>query len=240
MPVYQLPEEPIFPDPSEATEDGLLAVGGDLSPQRLVAAYASGIFPWYNSDDPILWWSPDPRMIIYPEKLKVSKSLKRNLRKSNYEIRVDTDFAQVIENCKKVKRKGEDGTWISNEMFEAYVELHKIGIAHSIEVWDGNDLVGGLYGLSIGKAFYGESMFQKRSDASKIAFFHLCEYAKVLNFEFIDCQIANDHLISLGAEDIPREYFLEMLNRAVQHETSQGSWEDITKAYPSSEIVGSL
>lgn len=225
MPIYQLPKEPLFPHPSEAVNDGLLAVGGDLSPQRLIAAYASGIFPWYGDDDPILWWSPDPRLVLFPEKFKVSKSLKQTIKKSHFDIRIDFAFEEVINSCKKIPRKEQDGTWITNEMKEAYMKMHELGLAHSIETWEGNKLVGGLYGLSLGNIFFGESMFHKRTDASKVAFYYLSRLALNWNFSVIDCQVTNPHLISLGAEEIPRDNFLDILSESTEKETRQGKWE---------------
>ncbi len=229
MAVYQLPREPIFPHPDEATPDGLLGIGGDLSPRRLVAAYASGIFPWYNNDDPILWWSPDPRMIIYPDKFKLAKSLRQRINKKQFNIRIDFAFEEVIEQCKTVKRKDANGTWITNEMADAYIRLHQMGIAHSVETWEGNKLVGGLYGVSLGSVFFGESMFHKRTDASKVAFYHLTVLAQKIGFEFIDCQVSNEHLLSLGAEEIPRDNFLDMLDNAMVAETLQGNWGKFEK-----------
>jgi len=224
MPVYQLPKEPLFPHPSEAMEDGLLAIGGDLSPERLVAAYASGIFPWYSFDDPILWWSPDPRLVLYPEKFKVSKSLKQTLNKKPFDIRVDFAFKEVIESCSTAPRKEQNGTWITNEMKEAYIKMFDLGLAHSIETWEGNKLVGGLYGLSIGSTFFGESMFHKRKDASKIAFYHLAQLSIKMGFAFIDCQVSNPHLLSLGAEEISRDDFLDELSDVIEKPTQQGKW----------------
>jgi len=225
MPIYKLPEEPVFPHPDEATEDGLLAIGGDLSPQRLVAAYANGIFPWYSENDPILWWTPDPRMILFPQNFKISKSLKQALNKSIYELRIDTAFEQVINNCKSIPRKYEEGTWITEEMKSAYIHLHKLGLAHSFESWQNNNLVGGLYGISLGKAFFGESMFQKATDASKVAFYHLSQFCLKWNFGLIDCQLPNDHLESMGAVEIPRSDFLNLLDKALKEKTKQGIWE---------------
>jgi leucyl/phenylalanyl-tRNA--protein transferase len=225
MPVYQLPDEPIFPHPSEATTDGLLALGGDLSAKRLVAAYASGIFPWYGENDPILWWSPNPRMVLIPEKFKVSKSLKQTLNSKKFALTVDKNFSTVIENCRIAPRPGQDGTWISKEIQKAYIHLHELGLAHSVEVWYNKKLVGGLYGISLGNAFFGESMFHKMTDASKVAFFYLSKLAQAWNFPFIDCQIPNPHLESLGAEEMQRDDFLDSLHHALQAETRQGKWD---------------
>lgn len=225
MPIYQIPEEPIFPHPNEAEPEGLLAVGGDLSPQRLVSAYASGIFPWYSHPDPILWWSPNPRLVLFPEKFKVSKSLQQTLRNRNYKVTCDIAFADVIDNCQKAPRPGQPGTWITPEIKKAYIELHKMGLAHSIETWQNGKLVGGLYGVSLGNTFFGESMFYKSTDASKVAFYYLNQLALAWDFPFIDCQVTNPHLVSLGAEEIPRDDFLDLLHAALLQETRQGKWK---------------
>jgi len=224
MPVYRLEEDIIFPHPSEAEKDGLLAIGGDLSIERLLLAYANGIFPWYSEDTPILWWSPNPRMILFPEKFKISKSLKQKMRNTSYEVRFDTAFEKVIEECKMIKRKGEDGTWIMKEMKEAYIALHHLGFAHSIEIYIENNLVGGLYGVSLGAAFFGESMFSKVSDASKIAMYHLTEFCKKQHFHFIDCQMYTEHLESLGAEELEQSFFLKRLEKAMKGKSIRGSW----------------
>jgi leucyl/phenylalanyl-tRNA---protein transferase len=224
MPIYKLPNEPIFPHPDEAVDDGLLAIGGDLSPRRLVAAYASGIFPWYGDDDPILWWSPNPRMVLYPNKYKPAKSLMPRIKRNEFDIRIDFAFDEVITRCKTVPRHGQNGTWITAEMREAFIKLHKMGLAHSIETWQGNKLVGGLYGLSLGAAFFGESMFHIRTDASKVAFYYLVKAAQQLNFSFIDCQVPNPHLFSLGAEEVPRSDFLDQLDIALREPTLQQNW----------------
>jgi len=224
MPIYQLPKEPIFPHPCEAVHDGLLAIGGDLSPERLIAAYSTGIFPWFSNNDPILWWSPNPRMILIPDKFKVSKSLKQTLKKDKFKIRVDFAFEEVIDSCNKVPRKEQNGTWITDDMKNAYIKMHKLGLAHSFEAWEGNKLVGGLYGISLGKAFFGESMFHKRTDASKVAFFYLSEFAKKNKFLFIDCQLPTTHLASLGANEISRDDFLDLLADAMEHPTYKDKW----------------
>lgn len=215
-----------FPDPQYAlTEpDGLLAVGGDLSPARLLNAYRQGIFPWYSDDQPILWWSPNPRAVLYPNKLKVSRSLRKTLRKRPFRVTLDTAFAEVIEAC-SAPRDDQEGTWITAEMKQAYLNLHRLGFAHSVESWAGDELVGGLYGVSLGKVFFGESMFTRRSDASKVAFAHLNTQLKRWGFGLIDCQVHTGHLASLGAEDIPRERFLEALDHWCEpFDAHQGSW----------------
>lgn len=213
--MHFLKEKLWFPNPSEATLDGLLAIGGDLSAERLLLAYNSGIFPWFEDDQPPLWWSPDPRMILFPEKFKVSKSLRKTLKSEKFRITFSQNFSEVIKNCATVPRKGEAGTWITKEMQEAYIALHKVGHAISVEVWEKDKLVGGLYGINLPqkKVFCGESMFSLVSDASKVAFYHLSEYAKSKNYKFIDCQIYNEHLESLGAEEIGREEFLGLLSQ---------------------------
>lgn len=225
MPVYQLNDYPVFPSPEEAEEDGLLAVGGDLSIERLLEAYKNGIFPWYSENTPLLWWSPDPRLVLFPGKMKVSDSLKRVIKKNSFTITFDTAFADVIKHCAKVERKDEESTWITKEMEEAYTQLHHAGYAHSVEAWYGGKLAGGLYGVSLGKAFFGESMFHKVTDASKVAFFYLVEKAKQWDFLFIDAQIYTPHLVSLGAEEIPRKQFLEILELALNYPSYKGKWK---------------
>jgi len=211
MPVYQIPHELIFPDPELAEEDGLLGVGGDLSPERLLLAYANGIFPWFSKGEPIMWWSPDPRCVLRPEKLKISTSLRQALKKGDYEVRFDTCFEEVIRQCSASKRKGQRGTWITREMQEAYIRLFELGFAHSTEVFMDGKLAGGLYGVSIGGTYSGESMFHLRPEASKIALYHLVERLKERGYPLIDCQVTNQHLLSLGAEEMPRKEFLKQL-----------------------------
>ena len=208
-----LTEELWFPNPEVSTTDGLLAIGGDLSVERLLLAYNSGIFPWFEDDQPILWWSPNPRMVLFPNKFKVSQSLRKTLRSEKFRITFNQNFQQVIANCANVPRKRQAGTWITKEMQEAYLELHKAGHAVSVEVWQNNELVGGLYGIDLPekRIFCGESMFSLVSDASKVAFYHLSEYVKLRDYKLIDCQIYNSHLESLGAEEINRKIFLEIL-----------------------------
>ena len=205
-----LEDEFIFPDPSLAEADGLLAVGGDLSVERLLNAYSNGIFPWFSEDDPILWYAPHERCIIYPERIKISKSMKKILSMETFTITIDQAFEAVILNCAKTPRKGQDGTWITNEMQQAYINLHQNGYAHSIEVWLNETLVGGLYGLKINRVFCGESMFSHVSNASKATLIYLSK----LNIDLIDCQLPNDHLMSLGAEMISNEDYLEILQKS--------------------------
>ncbi len=204
--------------------NGLLAVGGDLAPERLLAAYRRGIFPWYSPGEPILWWSPDPRMVLFPAEFKVSRSLGRTLRRGGYEVRLDTAFAQVIAACAQTPRRGQQGTWIVPEMQAAYRRLHELGLAHSVETWVDGELVGGLYGIALGRMFYGESMFSWRSDASKIAVAHLARYLERLGFGMVDCQMHTTHLASLGAREIPRDDFIARLDALVAAGPAPGPW----------------
>jgi leucyl/phenylalanyl-tRNA--protein transferase len=193
--------------------DGLLAVGGDLAPERILSAYRQGIFPWFSPGQPILWWSPDPRAVLLPEKLKVSRSLRKTINKGSFRVTFDTAFEQVIRACAATPRRGQPGTWITEEMQQAYIHLHRMGHAHSAESWSGDELVGGLYGLRLGRVFYGESMFSRRTDASKVAFVHLVRKLQEEGVVLIDCQVTTDHLLSLGAEEIPRRRFVELLRQ---------------------------
>lgn len=212
------PESP-FPPLSTAltAPNGLLAAGGELSPQRLIEAYRLGIFPWFNEGEPILWWSPDPRMVLFPDELKISRSLRKALKKGNYEIRIDSAFNQVMQAC-ATPRNGRAGTWIHAEMMSAYAVLHEIGVAHSVEVWLGGELKGGLYGVAQGKVFFGESMFSRISDASKIALVHLVKQLERWDFGMIDCQMKTAHLASLGAREIPRKEFSQKLKELVNYQ----------------------
>lgn len=224
MPIYQLFDDEIrFPDPMDAEEDGLLAIGGDLSVERLISAYATGVFPWYERK-PILWWSPDPRTILYPDEFKVSKSLKRVIRSGKFEIRLDSAFSRVIDTCGRIPREGENGTWITTEMKMAYKRLFVLGVAHSAETYHNNHLVGGLYGVSIGKVFFGESMFHTETDASKVAFAALASWLYERDFMFIDCQMHTEHLASLGAKEIPKAEYLKLLAKAISFPTLKGKW----------------
>ena len=211
--ITQLTKALWFPEVLKATEDGLLAYGGDLSAARLALSYRSGIFPWFEEDQPILWWSPDPRMVLYPQNFKVSKSLRRTINSEKFEFTFNKEFASVIKNCASVKRKGQGGTWITPEMETAYLHLHEQGLAISVETWYENTLVGGLYGIALKdkKVFCGESMFSLMSDASKVAFYHLNERLKSQGYKLIDCQVYNSHLESLGAVEITRDKFLNYL-----------------------------
>jgi len=204
-----------FPPLDSATDEGLLAYGGDLSANRLLLAYKSGIFPWYNFNDPILWWSPNPRSVLFTNEFILRKSLKKRMK--HFEIRYNTAFAQVMQECGKIPRKGQDGSWIIPEIIDAYSVLHDMGYAHSIEAWQEGELVGGLYGVCIGKMFFGESMFAKVRDASKVAFAHLIDNLKKEGYEIIDCQIPSPHLKSLGAREISRDDFLQILNEQISN-----------------------
>ena len=208
-----LTKEDDFPPVETANAIGLLAFGGDLSPQRLLQAYTHGIFPWYDSSQPILWWSPDPRMVLFPENLKISKSMKQLLKKGAFEVSFNRNFKEVIANCAVMKREGQEGTWITPEMQEAYIKLHELGPAESVEVWQDGQLVGGIYGIWLReqKVFCGESMFTKVSNASKFGFIKLVENLEKRGVELVDCQVYTDHLASLGAGEIPREEFLKYL-----------------------------
>ncbi|MDX6183488.1 leucyl/phenylalanyl-tRNA--protein transferase [Flavobacterium sp. Fl-77] len=204
-------EELFFPPVSEADEDGILAVGGDLSPARLELAYKNGIFPWFNEGEPILWWAPDPRMVLFFDELIVSKSMRKILKSNQFKVTFNQNFAAVISNCQKIKRDGQNGTWISNKMIDAYCQLNVQGLAKSVEVWQDDVLVGGLYGIDLGVVFCGESMFSKVSNASKVAFIALVEHLKKKNYKLLDCQVYNPHLESLGCREIEREEFMSIL-----------------------------
>ena len=206
-----LTQKLVFPDVSFADAEGLLAVGGDLSPERLSLAYRHGIFPWYNPGSPILWWSPDPRMVLYPKNIRISKSMRQVFKSDRFQLTKNTRFKEVIENCSNIERTGQKGTWISEEMKRAYIILHEIGMAVSYEVWEDADLVGGLYGIDLGHVFCGESMFSKVSNASKFAFIRLAEECLRKGYSLIDCQLYTKHLESLGAKEIPREDFIAVL-----------------------------
>ena len=209
--MYLLSKEIVFPPVHVADKDGLLAIGGDLSVERLELAYKSGIFPWYNEGEPIIWYSPDPRMVLFPKDLKISKSMKQIIRKNEFKITYNQNFGEVILNCKNMYRVGQGGTWITNQMQQAYIKLHEKGIAKSVEVWQNDELVGGLYGIDLGHVFCGESMFSKVSNASKLAFIYLIQKLEKQQYKLIDCQVYNSHLASLGASEISRVAFLKYL-----------------------------
>lgn len=209
--MYFLTKELFFPPADEADEDGILAVGGDLSPERLQLAYKNGIFPWFDDDEPILWWSPNDRMVLFPDEFVVSKSMRNILNRGVFKVTFNQNFKEVISNCSSIKRDGQRGTWITDQMIEAYMKLNEMGIAKSVEVWQEGVLVGGLYGIDLGHVFCGESMFSKVSNASKVAFVSLVRKLKEENYKLLDCQVHNDHLESLGAREISREDFMKIL-----------------------------
>ena len=209
--MHILSKDLFFPPVSEANRDGILAIGGDLSFERLILAYKSGIFPWFEEGEPIMWWSPNPRMVLFLDELIISKSMRNILNRNVFKVTFNQNFKEVISNCQKVKRNGQKGTWITNEMIEAYCELHQLGIAKSVEVWQNEQLVGGLYGIDLRPIFCGESMFSKVSNASKVAFIALVKHLESKNYKLLDCQVYNDHLASLGCREIDRVEFMEIL-----------------------------
>jgi len=208
-----LSEKIIFPNVETSSSEGIVAIGGDLSSERLILAYKSGIFPWYNEGEPIIWYSPDPRMVLFPKKLRISKSMQQIIRKDIFIVTFNQNFKEVISQCKSKERKGQAGTWITNEMQKAYIKLHELGIAKSVEVWKDKELVGGLYGIDLGNVFCGESMFSHISNASKVAFIYLTQKLEKENYKIIDCQVYNAHLASLGAEEISRNNFIKFLQK---------------------------
>lgn len=209
--MYFLSKELYFPPISETSPEGILAIGGDLSPERLILAYQNGIFPWFNDDEPILWWCPEERMVLFFEDLKISKSMRSIINQKKFNVTFNTAFKEVITNCKKANRKDQQGTWITDEMVAAYCKLNELGIAKSVEVWQNNELVGGLYGIDLGHVFCGESMFSKVSNASKVAFIHLAKQLEHANYQLLDCQVYNEHLESLGCVEIDREEFINII-----------------------------
>jgi len=220
-----------FPNPREASEEGLLAYGGDLSATRILSAYQRGIFPWYNEGDPILWWSPDPRLLLYPDNFRVRKSFRRVLRSGKFTVTFDKCFSEVIKSCANVSRKGQSHTWIIPDMQEAYIRLHEDGYAHSVEVYLDSKLVGGLYGLAMGRAFFGESMFSLVSDASKVAFKALSDVLGGKGYDFIDCQMKTEHMLALGAQTVKRDTYLDELEIALQVQGDIGPWHDFKWKY---------
>lgn len=226
MPVYRLSGEIIFPPSQLADKTGLIAIGGDLCEERLLLAYRLGIFPWYSEDEPILWWSPDPRLVLYPGEIRISKSLEKVMKKKVFHVTFDTAFRQVINLCARVRLQNNEGTWIVPEMADAYCRLHENGFAHSVEAWKDDKLVGGLYGVSLGRCFFGESMFSVESNASKVAFAALAEYLKNKSFDLIDCQVATGHLKRFGAREIPRAFFLKQLKKSLASPSLTGKWGD--------------
>jgi leucyl/phenylalanyl-tRNA--protein transferase len=225
MPVYRLdPEYLLFPSPEDANEEGLLAVGGLLREDWILRAYEHGIFPWFNEDDPILWWSVDPRSVLFLDDLIVHKSMRPYINSETYSFKMDTAFELVMRSCADAPGRGPGHTWIGEDMIRVYTSLHRMGFAHSAEIWEDNVLVGGLYGLSLGKVFFGESMFSNKSNMSKLALFRMVEYLRANDFEFVDCQVPNDHLKNLGAKDIERSTYLNLLRRGLSFPNKKGQW----------------
>jgi leucyl/phenylalanyl-tRNA--protein transferase len=225
MPVFRLTNAIAFPPPERAREDGLLAVGGDLSPQRLIFAYQMGIFPWYSPGEPILWWAPDPRLVLFLDEFHLSRRLARSLRKNPFRISMDEAFDKVIHQCAAIRSKNGQGTWIDKKMSAAYAELHRLGYAHSVECWQANSLVGGLYGVSIGGVFFGESMFSLVQDSSKAALASLVTFLKEHDGALIDCQVTTEHLKRSGAREIPAAQFYELLEKHIPQPTMKGKWQ---------------
>jgi len=221
----------IFPNPRLASDEGLLAYGGDLSSNRLLSAYKKGIFPWYSEGDPILWWSPDPRLLLYPKNFIVRKSFRRVLRSGKFRVTFDNKFSEVINYCATVSREGQNSSWIVDDIIEAYTRLHEEGFAHSVEIYLEDRLVGGLYGIAFGKAFFGESMFSLVSDASKVAFKALSDVLAIRGYDFIDCQMKTDHMVRLGAQVVPRDIFLDALEETIVKPTDMGSWREWQWSY---------
>lgn len=224
MPIFRLVDDLVFPPPDYADPSGLIAVGGDLSSERLIEAYRAGIFPWYAEDQPILWWSPDPRSVLELDQFEISRSLAKTLRRGTFKVTFDRVFEEVIEACATVPREDQNGTWITPEMQEAYIKLHGLGYAHSVESWFEGELVGGLYGVSLGKAFFGESMFHRKTDASKVALAILVHKLQEWGFHFIDSQMSTEHMQRLGAKEISRRIFVKKLRSALRHSTKRGKW----------------
>ena len=227
--IFALSDEMIFPPPQLAREDGLLAIGGDLSEERLLLAYSMGIFPWYSEGDPILWWSPDPRFILELDDLYISKRLARTIRQGIFDITCDTVFADVIQSCSKKRPGKEEGTWVVPEMVDAYCRLHELGFAHSIECWQEGKLVGGLYGIALGKVFFGESMFSQATNASKVALAYLVKLLRKWDFNLIDCQVKSEHLVRLGAQEITGREFRQRLQQYVTIDQKQSKWENVLR-----------
>jgi len=224
MPIYRLTKELVFPPPEGASDEGVVAIGGDFSPERLVLGYSQGIFPWPIDGLPLLWFSPDPRFVLPPRAAHLSRSLRKSIRRDTYEVRADTAFADVLRECADAPRPGQEGTWITDELREGYEDLFDLGFAHSIEAWRDDELVGGLYGVSIGRAFFGESMFATEPDASKVAFATLLGNLAAWEFDVVDCQVHTAHLERFGARDVPREDYLRVLRRAIAAPTRRGHW----------------
>ncbi|MCD4675566.1 MAG: leucyl/phenylalanyl-tRNA--protein transferase [Desulfobacula sp.] len=228
MPLFRLSKRLDFPPAWLARSDGLLCIGGDLSSKRLLLAYKNGIFPWFSKDEPFLWWSPDPRLVLFPKNVNISKSLNKKIKKNFLTITVDNAFEQTIRSCAKPRKNEHEGTWLVDEMIDSYIKLHSMGYAHSIETWKKNKLVGGLYGVCLGGSFFGESMFSFESDASKIALVALANHLKKYSFDLIDCQVTTTHLLSMGACEISRNSFLDIINESVKRKDIKNIWDPDT------------
>ena len=224
MPIFQLTDDIIFPAPEFAEPDGLLAIGGDLSAPRLITAYRQGIFPWYSEGEPILWWSPAPRLVLFPEQFHLPRRLARTIRKQVFEVTADTAFADVITSCGALREESGQGTWITKEMKNAYIHLHELGFAHSVECWFKGELAGGLYGVCLDRFFFGESMFSRKTDASKVALEALVRYAEEIGIRAIDCQMTTAHLLRFGSREIERQEFQELLDQFIQTIAPQKKW----------------
>ena len=235
MPLFRLSERIEFPPAWLARSDGLLCIGGDLCARRLILAYRNGIFPWFSNSEPVLWWSPDPRLVLFPSRIRVSKSLRKTIRKDCFSIRLNTAFEQIIVACSHPRQDKPQGTWLVDEMIEAYIRLHKMGIAHSVEAWQGDRLVGGLYGVSLGKIFFGESMFSLVSNASKVALVALSQELDRQGFGIIDCQVKSGHLLRMGAQEITRDLFLDILNHGVDLKVPGSLWRSGRHLFPQSK-----
>ncbi len=232
MPIFRLSDKVSFPPPHYAARNGLLAIGGDLSESRLLLAYRMGIFPWFSPYDPILWWSPDPRLVLYPDEIHVPGRLRRKINSGIFKVTSDTAFDRVIDECARVRRENNEETWLVDDMIEAYCGLHEQGYAHSVETWYRDELAGGLYGVCLGGSFFGESMFTRVSDASKVALAALCCYMSENDFDIIDCQVPTAHLVWMGAREIPRKFFLKQLEASVEKPTPRGKWNVGLKQFP--------
>jgi leucyl/phenylalanyl-tRNA---protein transferase len=226
MPLFRLSSRIEFPPVWLARSDGLLCIGGDLSSKRLLHAYENGIFPWFSKNDPILWWSPDPRLVLYPKEINISKSLKKKIKKNEFDITMDQAFEKTITACARTRKDNDEGAWLVDEMIQAYIELHQKGYAHSIETWQNGDLVGGLYGICLGGSFFGESMFSFVSNASKLALVALSQYLEKYDFDLIDCQVTTGHLINMGAVEISRHAFIKKINKSVQRKDLPDIWKN--------------
>lgn len=224
MPVFLLSDDIVFPSPHLASKEGLLAVGGDLTQKRLLLAYQMGIFPWFSNNEPIMWWSPDPRLILIPGEMRISRTLKKTIKKNMFDVTMDSAFVQVINQCAQVRLQNNQDTWIVKEMIDAYCKLHESGFAHSVEAWHRGELAGGLYGVSLGGSFFGESMFTRVSNASNVAFVKLVEHLIAQSFDLVDCQIPTEHLVRFGAKEISRARFLRALDESLKKPTLRGRW----------------